>query len=81
MNLHIVKQYFEPKSILDIGGHVGEFYHLCRSNFNFDKYFLIEGFHICEPEFLKEEDLQQFKEKCSALPKKDIDAANDSVPV
>jgi len=43
---------------------------------DYKKYFLIEGFHICEPEFLKEEDLQQFKEKCSALPKKDIDKDN-----
>ena len=43
---------------------------------NYKKYFLIEGFHICEPEFLNEEDLQQFKEKCSALPKKDIDKDN-----
>lgn len=48
MNLHIVKQYFEPKSILDIGGHVGGFYHLCKSTFNFDRYFLIEGNENCE---------------------------------
>jgi FkbM family methyltransferase len=50
MNLHIVKQYFEPKSILDIGGHVGGFYHQCKSLFNFDRYFLIEGNENCEPD-------------------------------
>jgi FkbM family methyltransferase len=48
MNIQAIKKYFAPKSILDIGAHTGEFYHLCRSNFNFDKYFLIEGNDSCE---------------------------------
>lgn len=43
---------------------------------NYKKYFLIDGFHICEPNLLQEEDLLQFKEKCTALPKKDIDKTN-----
>ena len=42
----------------------------------YNNYFLIDGFHICEPSTLQEEDLRQFKDKCTALPKKDIDKSN-----
>jgi FkbM family methyltransferase len=48
MNLEIVKNYFEPTSVLDIGGHTGEFFRLCLNNFNLQNYFLIEGNSYCE---------------------------------
>jgi FkbM family methyltransferase len=48
MILEIVKKYFEPSSILDIGGHTGEFFNLCNNNFIIKNYFLIEGNKHCE---------------------------------
>lgn len=43
---------------------------------NYQKYFLIDGFHLCTPSKLNEEDLERFKKECTALPKKDIDKNN-----
>ena len=43
---------------------------------DYQKYFLIDGFKICDPASLNGADLMYFKEKCSALPKKDIDRHN-----
>jgi len=43
---------------------------------NYQKYFLIDGFHLCIPSKLNEEDLEKFKKECTALPKKDIDKDN-----
>lgn len=43
---------------------------------NYNKYFLIDGFHLCYPSNLNEEDIENFKKKCSALPKKDINKDN-----
>lgn len=43
---------------------------------DYQKYFLIDGFKICDPASLNGADLMYFKEKCSALPKKDIDKSN-----
>jgi hypothetical protein len=43
---------------------------------SYEKYFLIDGFQLCDPSHLDEEDLKQFKEKCTALPKKNIDKYN-----
>jgi serine/threonine protein kinase len=43
---------------------------------NYQQYFLIDGFHLCTPSKLNEEDLEKFKKECTALPKKDIDKDN-----
>jgi len=43
---------------------------------NYPNYFLIDGFHLCDPEKLNEEDLFQFKKKCTALPKNKITEQN-----
>jgi len=43
---------------------------------NYSDYFLIDGFSICEPDKLDEEDLQKFDKKCSALKKMKITASN-----
>lgn len=52
MNLSIVKNYFEPKTILDIGVHQGQFYNIARQIFPEAIFFLIEGNKDCE-QFLK----------------------------
>ena len=43
---------------------------------NYNNYFLVDDFSICDPEKLDSEDLTNFKKKCSALPKKDITEKN-----
>jgi FkbM family methyltransferase len=48
MNLEIIKKYYEPKSILDIGANVGQFYNECKSIFIDSYYYLIEGNLKCE---------------------------------
>lgn len=43
---------------------------------NYLQYFLIGDFSICHPEKLSKQDLHQFKQKCSALPKNNITVNN-----
>jgi len=43
---------------------------------NYQDYYLVEDFSICDPEKLNSEDLKNFKKKCSALPKKNITEKN-----
>jgi len=49
MNLPVISKYFTPKTILDIGGHTGEFYGLAKSTFPDSYIFIIEGNKDCEP--------------------------------
>jgi serine/threonine protein kinase len=48
---------------------------------NYTKYFLVDGFTICEPDTLTREDLKNYKEKCRALQKDNIyeDNINNSL--
>ena len=48
---------------------------------NYSNYFLVDNFDICELEKIPSRDLENFKKKCSALPKDDIDknSINDSL--
>ena len=48
MILDIIKTYFTPISILDIGANIGQFYHAARSSFPNASYTLIEGNEYCE---------------------------------
>jgi hypothetical protein len=57
------KQIIEFKKILD---HIP----------NYQNYFLVDGFSICEPAKLTKEDLEDFDENCDALKKKKFTAAN-----
>jgi serine/threonine protein kinase len=43
---------------------------------NYSDYFLVDGFSICEPDKLDEEDLQKFDKKCSALKKMKLTSSN-----
>ena len=43
---------------------------------NYQDYYLVQDFSICDPEKLNSEDLKNFKKKCSALPKKNITEKN-----
>lgn len=48
MGLEIIKKYFTPKSILDIGANVGQFYYESKQIFPDAYYYLIEGNDKCE---------------------------------
>jgi serine/threonine protein kinase len=43
---------------------------------NYSNYFLVDGFSICQPDKLDDEDLQKFDKKCSALKKMKITSSN-----
>lgn len=48
MKLNLITKYFNPTHILDIGGHIGEFFHLTRRFFPNSQIFIIEGNKECE---------------------------------
>ena len=48
MSSESIKKYFEPKSILDIGANVGQFYNEIKNIFPNSYYYLIEGSESCE---------------------------------
>lgn len=48
MSLEKIKNYFEPKSILDIGANVGQFYNESKIIFPEAYYYLIEGSEHCK---------------------------------
>jgi FkbM family methyltransferase len=48
MSLESIKKYFEPKSVLDIGANVGQFYNEIKPIFPNAYYYLIEGNDSCE---------------------------------
>jgi hypothetical protein len=43
---------------------------------NYQDYFLVKGFSICEPDELTQEDLEKFDKKCGALKKIKINSSN-----
>jgi FkbM family methyltransferase len=48
MGLELLKKYFTPKRVLDIGANVGQFYRECFNIFPDSYYFLIEGNDGCK---------------------------------
>ena len=48
MSLESIKKYFEPKSVLDIGSNVGQFYNEIKLIFPNAYYYLVEGSESCE---------------------------------
>ena len=48
MGLDLIKKYFHPTKVLDIGANVGQFYNECLKIFPESYYFLIEGNDKCE---------------------------------
>lgn len=53
MNLLELQKYFTPSTVLDIGGHIGEFFNLVKNTFPDAYVFIIEGNKDCEP-YLKQ---------------------------
>lgn len=49
MNLEIIKKYFVPRTILDIGANVGQFHKECKRVFPESYIFSIEATDECEP--------------------------------
>jgi len=52
MNLSIIRNYFTPTSVLDIGANVGQFYKSCKEVFPNCYYYLIEGNDNCEEDLI-----------------------------
>ena len=48
MSLENIKKYFEPKSVLDIGANVGQFYNEIKFIFPNAYYYLVDGSESCE---------------------------------
>ena len=48
MSLESIKKYFEPKSVLDIGANVGQFYSEIKPIFPNAYYYLVDGSKSCE---------------------------------
>jgi serine/threonine protein kinase len=63
---HALKEYEEILSIRE----------KLKNILDYENYFLLTGTNICKPGKLTKSDLTSFKEKCSALPKEDIDKDN-----
>ena len=49
MSLELIKKYFTPKTILDIGANNGQFYNESKNIFPDSYFLLIEGNEYCEP--------------------------------
>lgn len=49
MNLKLIKKYFDPIRVLDIGANVGQFYNEFKSEYPFSDIYLIEASNECEP--------------------------------
>ena len=50
MDLSLIKKHFYPRTVLDIGAHVGEFNRSCYEQFPGVNVLSIEGNEFCEPE-------------------------------
>lgn len=50
--------------------------HILKKIPSYQDFFLIDGFHLCDPAPLNNEDKKYFNDKCTALPKKDININN-----
>lgn len=53
MSLELIKKYFTPKTILDIGANNGQFYNESKNIFPDSYFLLIEGNEYCEPSLKK----------------------------
>lgn len=49
MNLNLIKKYFVPRTILDVGANVGQFHRECKQIFPESYVFSIEANDECEP--------------------------------
>jgi hypothetical protein len=60
---------------------ISKFKNILKHIPNYTNYFLVDGFTICEPDILSNEDLKNYKEKCRALKKVNIheDVINSSL--
>jgi serine/threonine protein kinase len=55
---------------------IEEFKNLLDDIPNYNDYFLLDGFSLCDPEELTKEDLDKFDKRCKSLKKIDITASN-----
>ena len=75
-NKKMVTKLMTTKHARDEYKQITEFKEILDHIPNYQDYFLVDGFSICELDELTEEDLEDFDENCDALKKKKITAAN-----
>ena len=63
---HAISEYDEINKFKKILNHIP----------NYTNYFLVDGFTLCEPDTLTLEDVKNYKEKCKALQKDNINSDN-----
>ena len=75
-NINMVSKLMKTKHAKNEYKEITKFKPLLQKIPNYENFFLIEGFSICQPTTLSNTDLQNFNKKCSALKKMDIDENN-----
>jgi serine/threonine protein kinase len=73
---HMVTKLMTKKHAKDEYKQISEFKSILDHIPNYQNYFLVDGFSICEPAELSKDDLEDFDDKCSALKKKHFKESN-----
>ncbi len=71
-----VTKLMTKKNALDEYKQIEAFRAILKNIPNFQKYFLVDNFTICEPDELTNKDLENFEEECDTLKNRDIYAKN-----
>ena len=73
---HLVTKLMTKKHAKDEYKQISEFKSILDHIPNYQNYFLVDGFSVCEPAELSKDDLEDFDDKCSALKKKNFKEKN-----
>ena len=71
-----VTKLMTKKNALDEYKQIELFRAILKNIPNFQKYFLVDKFTICEPDEVTNKDMENFEEECDTLKNKDISAKN-----
>jgi hypothetical protein len=71
-----VTKLMTKKNALDEYKQIQTFRAILKNIPNFQKYFLVDNFTICEPDELTNKDLENFEEECDTLKNRNISAKN-----
>ena len=73
---NLVTKLMTKKHARDEYRQINEFKSILDHIPNYQNYFLVDGFSICEPAELTSDDIEDFDDKCEALKKKQFSAKN-----
>jgi hypothetical protein len=75
-NINLVSKLMKIKNAKKEFKEITKFKPILQKIPNYQNYFLIEGFSLCQPDTILNTDIQNFNKKCSALKKIDINENN-----